>query len=245
MARGNRQQARGFEWCRFLSCTVLLIDAYNLVHALGKSAGTGVNLGGLVSLLEAAGTRVSSGQRVVLVCDGTGRGGGVGDEYTRADAPVRVVFAGPGKDADSAIERMLEEWCHVHGGRADRVTVVSSDKRVQAAALGCHAGRISSERFAAGLVEGARHGRGGKELGAARPESVDADEAVLWLKEFGVEGGKRESEKSAGDQTPTQKSAGDQRTTQESAGDQRTTRDQEWPDGIDPADLDMRTWLKE
>ncbi|MBY0312543.1 MAG: NYN domain-containing protein [Phycisphaerales bacterium] len=218
---------------------MLLIDAYNLVHALGKSAGTGVNLGGLVSLLDAAGTRVSGGQRVVLVCDGTGRGGGVGDEYTRADAQIRVVFAGPGKDADSALERMLEEWCHFHGGRADRVTVVSSDKRVQAAALGCHAGRISSERFAAGLVEGVRRARGGQELGAARPESVDSDEAALWLKEFGVGDQGREPKTAAGDQRTTQKSAEDERTTRENVARE------EWPDGIDPADLDMRTWLEE
>lgn len=224
---------------RLVHWGVLLIDAYNLVHALAKSTGTGVNLGGLVGLLEEAGTRVSGGQRIVLVCDGTGRGSGVGDEHTRVDAPVRVVFAGPGKDADSAIERLLEELSHAHGGRADRVTVVSSDKRVQTAALGCHAGRISSERFAAALAESARRVRGGREIGPARPDSVDRDAAEQWLKEFGIA---RSGESPKGS---TGANVSDSGEKDEARPGPLAEPEQEWPDGVDPADLDMRRWLKE
>lgn len=218
---------------------VFLIDAYNLVHALGKVVGTGVNLGGLVRLIEAAGTRATGGQRVVLVCDGTGRGGGVGEEYTRVDAPIRVVFAGPGKDADSAIEKTLDHWVHVHGGRADGVTVVSSDKRVQAAALGCHAARVSSERFATAIVEAAR-AKGGASTAQDRPD-IDSDAAEYWLREFGFQGRPREQAASPEDK----KTKNDTSTSGAASEPVSQGEDQEWPEGIDPTDLDMRTWLKE
>ncbi len=164
---------------------VLVIDAYNLVHALGKAAGTGVKLGHVVRMLATAGTRITGGQRVLLICDGTGRGSGVSDEFTRSDSPIQVVFAGPGKDADAAIERLLDHWSHTLGGRADRITVISSDRRVQAAALGCHAGRLSSERFAEALLAAGRSLAGSLQP-PTRPD-MDLADAAYWLRVVGLE----------------------------------------------------------
>lgn len=104
----------------------------------------------------------------VMVVDGTGGGlqqqlGRFGslERGGRPGVRVRVRFAGPGVEADDLIERMLEERARRGSGPARGCLVVSSDKRVQAAARGVHARFVPSEVFLAllaGSVGGQAHG---------------------------------------------------------------------------------------
>jgi predicted RNA-binding protein with PIN domain len=198
---------------------VLIIDAFNVLHAAPTvhPGLRGLTLPALIRLLEH--TRWAPGP-AVLVCDGSGGRAPVPDQYLRADAPIRVLFAGPGKDADAAIERMVIQAEHHTGNRGARhITVVSSDKAVLASAvgpIGPKARRMTSESFLREvLLDVARAGGG-------RPHDLplDAAEVQQWLQRF-------ES------QPPTHKPPAS------------TTPATDPLEGIDPADLDMRKWLGE
>jgi hypothetical protein len=113
----------------------------------------------------------------VLVCDGVKPRGVPG-------APgVELRFAGPGRDADSLIERMI-------GDAPDpkRLTVVSSDRRVKAAAKRARCKALSSEGFLRQLVERIESGRvPAGSPSAGKPEvPLDAFALRRWLDEFGV-----------------------------------------------------------
>lgn len=226
---------------------MLIIDAYNVLHAAPRvdPGFAGLTLPGLVRLVQAS--RFQS--EAVLVCDGTGSRTGLDEAHTHPDSPVRVVFAGPGKDADSAIARLVIE--EERTGRAGAVTVVSSDKGVLASAIGPFgpkARRMTSEQFMRMVLDdAARSSSFGS--GAAEPErpTLDAESAARWLREFGIDprspqlpatGVSRLSEPDKS--TKATKPGSENRGTQPSKEPV-----QDWPEGIDPDDLDMRKWLKE
>lgn len=207
---------------------VLIVDTYNVLHAApaAHEGLSGLNLATLIRFLAAS--RWSGGP-VLLVCDGTGSRSAVPDGHLHPEAPIRVVFAGPGKDADSVIERLIIEAEH-RAGKAggSGITVVSSDKRVLAAAIGPvgpKARRMSSEQFLKALLDDAR--RGGSLPDPSRPDSLNKESVADWVRRFGVDA-------TTGGQT------------QGPASDKRAASGNEvWPEGIDPDDLDMRKWLKE
>lgn len=176
---------------------MLIVDAFNVVHAAPATAPELLPFG-LDRLVEMAGGGRFAGVPVWIVCDGTagGRsrsgGGGSGGELPagRSGSGVRVLFAGPGKDADSLIENLLDEL--ERSGKAHAVTVVSSDRRVQQAAVGVRARRLTSREFLVALVEDARAASaktarrtGGKPEFAVR-DGLDTASAEAWMKEFGV-----------------------------------------------------------
>ena len=130
------------------------------------------------------------------MCDGTG--GGLAkkvDAVNPADGAgvyegpgVRWVFAGPGKDADSLIERILEGL--ERRGRASGLKVVSNDKRVRAAAVGVRAKRVDARAFVRSLVSDNAK-RSGKARGGDSRESrdtggLDAESAKAWIRVFGL-----------------------------------------------------------
>lgn len=212
---------------------MLMVDGYNVLHAAGtvhEGLG-GLSLPGLLGLIESS--RWAGGP-VLVVCDGTGRGTGIGMEQTRPDAPVRVVFAGPGKDADAAIERLVIE--EERRGRAGRVVVVSSDKGVLASAIGpvgAKAKRMTSEQFVRALVEDAARAGGKGALGKPRGEALGESDVKEWVRRFGLEG------------DASQASRGEPRGGDPKSSGSESGGTQDWPDGIDPDDLDMGKWLKE
>lgn len=225
---------------------VILIDAFNVLYAAPKVEPrlAGLTLSGLIGLLEQVGSGgVGSGAgATVLVIDGTGGGGGGIDErYTRPDAPVRVVFAGPGKDADSVIERMLEDlhFKSIREGKGGRglpwVTVVSSDRRVQAAAVGAVCKRESAEAFVRLLVQGAhRAAARGRTNEAAAGRDITPEAQAYWLKQFGLV---PRSQEASPKSTPAPSAAKPKGQEPEKPRDEF--------EGIDPAELDMRKWLGE
>jgi predicted RNA-binding protein with PIN domain len=209
---------------------VLIIDTYNVLHAASATHEglSGLNLATLIRLLTAS--RWSGGP-ALLICDGSGGRSAVPDGHLHPEAPIRVVFAGPGKDADSAIERMIIDAEH-RAGRAggSGITVVSSDKRVLAAAIGPvgpKARRMTSEQFLKALLDDAR--RSGM-TDPSRPDTLDKESVADWVRRFGVQ--------APGVKDVPKDPAAERRGT-------HGTKPEDWPEGINPDDLDMAKWLNE
>lgn len=172
---------------------MLIIDVFNVLHAAPKvTPELGMaGVGGLVRLGRAIPLSRFGGEPAWLVCDGTA--GGLGAqmaEQVNTDL-VHVMCAGPGKDADALIEHQLDQL--ERAGRLGGVLVISSDRRVQAAAVGVRVRWLSSESFLQALADDLRRrGRAEHQRTGGRPElaardGLDAEAAAAWLREFGLE----------------------------------------------------------
>ncbi|MFG0329266.1 MAG: NYN domain-containing protein [Phycisphaerales bacterium] len=126
----------------------LIVDAYNATNATGALPPdlAGLDLDELCDLIDRSRYRHMP---IILVADGAAPGSmverGVVERVVRPDLVVR--YAGPGRDADTLIEKMI---------RADsapkRLIVVSTDQRVRRAATRRGARSMTSEAFLARLV---------------------------------------------------------------------------------------------
>lgn len=178
---------------------MLILDTFNILHATGKTGLGRLDPPRLRELIRFSRWR---SERVVMVSDGPGPRGGEGrrtlkqavDVDAGSLAPdISEVYAasGGGKtDADAVIEALLER--EEHFGRARQAMVVSSDKRVRAAAIGARAQSMSSDDFLRKLAEdiAKSHARAADHTGG-RPEfaqdgGMDAGRTAYWLREFGV-----------------------------------------------------------
>ncbi len=158
---------------------MLIVDVYNVLHVTGVLPPhlAGLDAPGLAELVA----RSRKWPEAVLVCDGVKPRG-----WSRAmeGAPgVELRFAGPGRDADSLIERMIAD-----APDPRRLTVVSSDRRVKAAGKRARCKVLSSEGFLRQLVERIESGRvPAGSPSAGKPEvPLDAFALRRWLDEFGV-----------------------------------------------------------
>jgi predicted RNA-binding protein with PIN domain len=99
----------------------IIIDGYSLLHRQGKP---GIRPGNLLiarqqlvrKLEEVAGALA---ERITVVFDGTGRGGGEGYEASA----LEIVFSPSDKTADTIIERMVHD-----AGAAAGILIVTSDR---------------------------------------------------------------------------------------------------------------------
>lgn len=136
---------------------MLLVDAYNVLHhplahrELPADAGPAE----LAALIAAGRHRRT---KAILVCDGTPRNMG---PLAHRSAELRfqvedaeVLYAGPGRDADSLIERLIEAE-----NAPRRLSVVSSDRRLQRAARRRRARVIPSDAFLVSLLRDAQRFR--------------------------------------------------------------------------------------
>lgn len=155
---------------------MLLIDAYNVLHARGVLPGELADLGvaGLIRLIASS----RYGRReLTLVCDGGGSGGQSGARLGHA----RVLFSGTNAEADDLIERLI-----VSAGRGASLAVVSSDKRLRRAARRARAESIESDRFLAHLVAD-RDAPPRQRLPAfVREVPLDRYSVAHWMREFGL-----------------------------------------------------------
>ncbi len=129
---------------------MLLVDTYNVLHhplahrELPPDAGPAE----LAALIAAGRHRRS---KAVLVCDGMPRNmGPMAHRCAQLRFQVEhaeLIYAGPGRDADSLIERLIEAE---HAPR--RMSVVSSDRRLQRAARRRRARVIPSDDFLRSLI---------------------------------------------------------------------------------------------
>ncbi len=153
----------------------LLLDTFNVLHAWRGGPETDLRgeLAALGAMIRASRYRE---RKCTLVCDGARQRGVAG-----AAEGCRVIFAGPGKDADTLIERMI--------GRdpaAANLLLVSSDRPIQRAATRRRARPLPSPAFLAQLV------RDGAAPPPPRPKPgtpLDREAVRSWLREFGYDAG--------------------------------------------------------
>jgi len=165
-----------------------LIDGYNLLNAApvpvavrGKASLEKARLALLNFLAESLAPEYVS--RTVVVFDAHDPPWGVPREMRHKGLVVR--FAAREADADSLIEELI-----LADNSPRRLTVVSSDHRIQRAARRRRARAVDSDVWYAEVLR-ARQER--QKAAAERPERPAApllDEDVrFWMREFGVEGG--------------------------------------------------------
>lgn len=195
---------------------MLILDAFNVLHA-SFTVGLGrLNAAQLRALIARSRW---AGEHTVLVFDGSGgpkapdraslrrpidaglslesRSSGISEVY----AAGGVLAGGPG-DADTVIESLIEREEQM--GRGRLTVVVSSDKRIRAAAAGARARSLTSEAFLKALVDDARksqareRSRTGDRPHFATDEGADEGRAEYWIRELGVgeraEAGRAEQE---------------------------------------------------
>lgn len=161
----------------------LLIDTYNVLHVTGVLPPhlAGIDAHGLIRLL--ARSRYAR-QRITLVCDGVPPPHAAA---TEAQLPVntQLIYTGPGREADDEIDRLIRA-----SSAPRRLTVVSSDRRVQQAAKRRKCRVFSSELLLKHLAEDAsRPSRPSRALQRTRKPEVPLDDAqvLAWKALFGVD----------------------------------------------------------
>lgn len=159
----------------------LLVDGYNLMHAL-QASRWGDDRTGRARLCRLLGDWSDArGERVTVVFDGTRPPGALANQI--ADPRIDVIYS----DAQTA-DVVLAEWLAACSA-ARRVLVVSSDHEVQRAARRRDAAFERSEDFADRLARDLR------DAAAARPPNdlpvkhvgPAPDDGDAWLRQFGFD----------------------------------------------------------
>jgi hypothetical protein len=211
----------------------LLLDTYNVLHAWrsGPIAGDSREVAALAERIEASTFRSPR-----LICDGTPPGGPSEPLHWRVGR-VQIIYAGPGRDADSLIEKLIRE-----DSAPSRLLVVSSDRRILKAARRRRAPSMESPSFLAQLASP------GQPVPTPAEETAAPADLKEWLRAFGDD-----------PQEPRQPQPRTPRQNLEMRPDVpgRHTPDlpspiaddalideasRAWPDRFDPDELDPRHW---
>jgi hypothetical protein len=170
----------------------LLIDGYNLIHAAGL-VGRGRGPGGLersrLALLNFLAESLPAAElaRTTVVFDAAGAPPGLPD--TLAHRGLKVRFARGYASADELIEELICE-----DSSPKRLTVVSSDHRLQRAAHRRKARAIDSDRWYAETIGQRAQRQLEKPEGSAKPVKGDGPgEVEYWLSRFDDQPGDEKS----------------------------------------------------
>jgi len=156
----------------------LIIDGYNLLHSIHKTnedsdAISDTQLCRIVDTFL-----IHTKQKGEIIFDGTGPP----DKSTFDNmSKLEVFFAGPGRDADTVIENKIKASTD-----AKRLTVVSSDRRVQQAARARKAAAIKSNIFWDNLQRQLSRKKTAREP-AAKRQGLSEGETEQWLRIFGLD----------------------------------------------------------
>ncbi|MEL6498479.1 MAG: NYN domain-containing protein [Planctomycetota bacterium] len=139
---------------------MLLVDTYNVLHtpAALRSLHDEPTPGHLAVLIAAGRYRKD---RAALICDGSPHPEHLGPSADRRAElryrveGVEIVYAGPGRDADSLIERWI-----ARDSAPRRLKIVSNDRRLIRAAKAVRARPVSADGFVETLLDDAE--RAGK-----------------------------------------------------------------------------------
>jgi predicted RNA-binding protein with PIN domain len=171
-----------------MSAGLLLIDGYNLLHAAGMAQSMyrrGDLLRCRTSLLKLLLSKLTpaeiSGTTVVF----DARDPPPDRPAAVVVSGIRVLFANPGGDADTLIQKWLERHPSPR-----RVTLVSSDRLLQRAARSCAAKFVGSEEFVHELERRRAASRSRPVSAEMTDESkpgahATAEQTAYWLKVFG------------------------------------------------------------
>ena len=157
---------------------VVIIDGHNLLHSIQKTfedfdSLTAVRLCQIIS-----GYLKQVRENGEIVFDGTGPKDKSGFDNI---SNLEVFFAGQGSDADTVIEDKIKA-----STAPKRLTVVSSDRRLQKAARARKATVVKSQVFWSNLCKQLSRKRTIKEP-ASKRHGISEGETEQWLKFFGIE----------------------------------------------------------
>lgn len=163
----------------------LIIDGYNLLHAAGILGG-GVGPGGLersrLALLNFVAESIDAADlhTTTIVFDARHAPSGLPSELAHREMTVR--FAAGYESADDLIEELIRM-----DSAPRRLTVVSSDHRLQRAAHHRRAKAIDSDRWYSDVLRrrAARDARSSP--AAVKPSQPAAGEVEFWLRQFADE----------------------------------------------------------
>lgn len=163
----------------------LLIDGYNLMHAAGI-IGRGVGPGGLErsrqALLNFVVEAVDDRElmHTVVVFDAEGAPPGL--PRTMQHKGITVRFAAGYEDADSLIEELIQA-----DSAPRRLTLVSSDHRLQRAARRRRATAVDSDRWYRAAVERRQRRHGQRPPTSDKPPEPSTEfEVEFWMRELDV-----------------------------------------------------------
>lgn len=215
---------------------MLILDTYNILHA-ARDVGVGRLDAGI--LKEWIASSRYAAEHTVLIYDGSGGRQSMrhpaepGIAIPSKSSGVSELHAGPGLDADTVIEHVLEHEDRF--GRGRQVRVVSSDKRVRAAATAARAKVMGSREFLGNLLEDLRKRReradtetGGRPAHAT-DSGADPGRTEYWVREFGLRASRLVSD-AASDKCGKESGGGPPRVDQ---------------DGVDLDAIDMERLLAE
>lgn len=234
---------------------MILVDTYNVLHTQGVLPPylAGLDLSGLAALI--ASSRYSD-RPVRLICDGS-RASAEGPR-AHSKGGIQAVYAGPGADADSLIERLIEESSAPRG-----ILVVSSDRRLHRAAKRRRAVSLASDKFLAQLLVDQSRPRPTPLPEFTRQIPLDRHSVAYWMEKFGYDSPsdlarlagakpKGPAPKAASPAPPkpsTSQKKPDQPAPGLPAGEQidpiLLDALEEWAGELSLDDLDMRKWLNE
>jgi predicted RNA-binding protein with PIN domain len=154
----------------------VIIDGYNLLRAIEKL--------GLMEITDIKMCHVishylkSNDEWGVIVFDGIGPRDKSGFNFSN----LKIIFSGAAKDADSIIEKEIAE-----NSAPQRLTVVSSDRRIRFAAKKRKAPDVKSDAFWHQIIQfmALRTRERGRTEPREKFEGISEAETEQWLKIFG------------------------------------------------------------
>jgi predicted RNA-binding protein with PIN domain len=164
----------------------LLIDGYNLLHASGilaRRGGRGALERSRDALLNVLAESLPDDElsRTTVVFDARDPPWGLSRKQVHRG--LTVYFASREVDADSMIEELIQS-----NSAPRKLTVVSSDHRLQRAAKRRRATAIDSDRWFRDLLESRRATNNQPPTEVIKPEGpFSADEIDFWLRQFGID----------------------------------------------------------
>jgi hypothetical protein len=158
---------------------MLVVDTYNVLHATGVLPPdlAGLDPADLARLI--AQSRYAD-QPTTLVCDGVRPSASTGPRVPG----VELLFAGPGREADDLIERIIQA-----SSAPGSLLVVSSDRRVIAAARRRRAATMASDAFLLRLAADRDRPRPTPLPAFTKDIPLDAYSVGHWMREFGLDPG--------------------------------------------------------
>lgn len=161
---------------------MLIIDAYNLLHAPMPVALAGLDEARLCHLLGSRSQSPRQSDRVVIVCDGRPKPLGLTKSPVES---VELRYSGPNRSADDVIIEMIDS------STAPRsLIIVSSDRQIRRAARRRRATSLTAQQFI-GRLAASLSSRHLKERAAGKKKAdvgpLTSDEVRNWLNTFAID----------------------------------------------------------
>lgn len=167
---------------------MVIIDAYNVLNVEGVLPAH-LAAPDLVQLVHLIRQSRYAPRQPVLVCDGH-LSAAIGPRLAAGSAgkatqvrlnDIRIVFSGPGDEADDVIERLL-----VHHSGSASLLLVSSDRRLQRSAKRAGGRYMESAAFLGDLAADASAPRAPDRPEFARRTPLSRGETAHWMRLFGL-----------------------------------------------------------